>query len=348
MSVAPKNVVLAPPLPAWGGLASGLALCAVIMVVAEALGERLPIVGAPLFAIALGIVAANTVLPPAQLKRLRIGDIGKMALKAGIVLLGASLDLGDILRTGLASVPLLAATMCAGFVTALGVGKLLGVDLRMRCLIGIGTTICGGSAIAALSPVIRAKPEEIAYSISVIFIFNIIAVFIFPLIGHFLGLGDQGFGLWTGTAVNDTSAVVAAGFSFSHAAGTYATIVKLTRTTLIIPTVLGFGLLMPFIDRNAAPGGTSLGARIWNAVPMFILLFVVASLAQTLGLLGSAAPEAQLAGRWVMVLALAAVGLQGNWRAFAGSGTSPLLLGFATWVAVALTSLAVQQMTGTL
>ncbi len=248
---------------------------------------------------------------------------GNVTLAPSRLSLGASLNLGDILRTGLESLPVLLATLAAGFVVAFGIGRLLGVEWRMRCLIGIGTTICGASAIAALSPVVRAKAEEIAYAISVIFFFNMIAVFAFPAIGHLLHLGDQGFGLWTGTAVNDTSAVVAAGFSYSHAAGAYATIVKLTRTTLIIPLVLGFGLLMPLLDRQATATDASLIRRVWNAVPLFIIFFVVASLAQTIGLFGDAAPHIELAGRWVMVVALAAVGLQGYWRAFVGAGRGP-------------------------
>ena len=143
----------------------------------------------------------------------------------------------------------------------------------MRCLIGMGTTICGGSAIAALAPVIRAKAEEIAYAITVIFFFNMVAVFTFPVIGHLLRLSDGGFGLWDGTAVNDTSAVVAAGFAYSQAAGITATIVKLTRTTLIIPLVIGFGLAMPWLDRSAVRGeyvagaaGLSCGPRVHPAV----------------------------------------------------------------------------------
>ena len=110
-------------------------------------------------------------------------------------------------------------------------GRRMHVHWRMQYLIGIGTVICGGSAIAAVAPILRARAEEIAYSISVIFFFNMIAVFIFPALGHMMSLTDQGFGLWAGTAVNDTSAVVAAGFAYSQVAGTFGTIVKLTRTT---------------------------------------------------------------------------------------------------------------------
>ena len=217
---------------------------------AELGGSFAPLIGAPLFAIAIGVLIANALPVIAQQKSLGISDTSKLCLKGGIILLGGSLDLGDIARTGLGSLPLLAVTMTSGLLCSLWLGKALGIDWRMRCLIGIGTTICGGSAIAALAPVIRAKAEEIAYSITVVFFFNMVAVFTFPALGHLLGLSDNGFGIWAGTAVNDTSAVVAAGFAFSQAAGTIATIVKLTRTTLIIPLVLGFGLALPFLVKQ--------------------------------------------------------------------------------------------------
>jgi uncharacterized integral membrane protein (TIGR00698 family) len=329
-------------------MAIGLAFSAAIAAVAIAAGNFVPIVGAPVFAIAFGVVIANTLRGPLHIGTLRVGDVSKLCLKGGIILLGASLDLGVILHTGLVSLPVLVITIGIGLACALLLGRSIDVHWRMRCLIGIGTTICGASAIAALAPVVRAKAEEIAYSISVIFFFNMLAVFTFPAIGHLLSLSDPGFGLWAGTAVNDTSAVVAAGFAYSHDAGTIATIVKLTRTTLIIPLVIGFGLLMPWFEDRSAGDSDSLLQRVYQAVPVFIILFVLASLLNTLGLLGHLAPTVQLVGRWVMVVALAAVGLQGHWRAFAGAGTRPLLLGFSTWIAVALASLAIQMWTHSL
>jgi uncharacterized integral membrane protein (TIGR00698 family) len=276
---------------------------------------------------------------------LRIGEISKLCLKAGIILLGASLDLGVILRTGTESLPILLLTIVGGLACALLLGYTLSVHWRMRCLIGIGTTICGASAIAALAPVVRAKADEIAYSISVIFFFNMLAVFIFPSVGHLMSLSDAGFGLWSGTAVNDTSAVVAAGFAYSHAAGTVATIVKLTRTTLIVPLVVGFGLLMPWFEARPAGDSVSLAHRVYQAIPIFIILFILASLLNTLGLFGHLGPYAQLGGRWVLVIALAAVGLQGHWRAFAGAGIRPLLLGLVTWAVVAIAGLSIQAWT---
>jgi len=326
----------------------GVLLCVAIAVAAVACGDAAPLVGAPLFAIAIGVLIANALPALTQQKSLRISDTSKLCLKGGIILLGGSLNLGDIVHTGLGSLPLLGVTMAAGLICALVLGKAMGIDWRMRCLIGIGTTICGGSAIAALSPVIRAKAEEIAYAITVVFFFNMVAVFTFPALGHLLGLSDNGFGVWAGTAVNDTSAVVAAGFAFSQAAGTTATIVKLTRTTLIIPLVLAFGLALPLLGWDEGAKSQSLAKRVYAAVPSFIILFVLAAAANTAGLIGSHAGQVQLAGRLVMVVALAAVGLQGNWRAFVGAGSQPLVLGLATWAVVALSSLAVQSWTGTL
>lgn len=331
-----------PATPPWVKLAGGLGLCAVIAIAAMFAGRAVPLIGAPLFAIAIGVVLTNTVRGPLNIGNLRVGDVSKLCLKGGIILLGASLDLNDIFITGWDSLPLLFITIAAGLICALGLGKAMGIDWRMRCLIGMGTTICGASAIAALSPVIRAKAEEIAYAVTVVFFFNMLAVFTFPALGHLMGLTDTGFGIWAGTAINDTSAVVAAGFSYSHDAGTTATIVKLTRTTLIIPLVIGFGLALPLFERQENAGGASLAKRVYDALPMFILLFLLASTLKTLGLIGSAADEVQLIGRFVLVVALAAVGLQGHWRAFVGAGTRPLVLGLATWVAVAVSSLAVQ------
>jgi uncharacterized integral membrane protein (TIGR00698 family) len=337
-----------PPLATQLRLAGGVMLCLAIATLAYGAARFAPLVGAPLFAIGIGVVLTNTAGEKLWLSTWRLGDVSRLCLKGGIILLGASLNIGDIARTGLDSLPLLFVTIVVGLGCALGLGRLMGVEWRMRCLIGMGTTICGGSAIAALAPVIRAKAEEIAYAITVIFFFNMVAVFTFPVIGHLLRLSDGGFGLWDGTAVNDTSAVVAAGFAYSKAAGITATIVKLTRTTLIIPLVLGFGLAMPWLDRSSVRSEASLARRVYHAVPGFILLFVAAAALNSLGLLGHYAPDVQLLGRWVMVIALAAVGLQAHWRAFAGAGTKPLLLGFATWIAVAVASLAIQTWSHTL
>lgn len=334
--------------PPWVRLGMGFAFCALIAAGAWYLGRMVPLVGAPIFAIVIGVILTNTLRDSLQVPALRIGDVSKLSLRGGIIVLGGSLDLNEIVGTGMSSLPLLFITIAAGLVCALWLGRAMGLDWRMRCLIGMGTTICGASAIAALAPVIKAKGEEIAYAVTVVFFFNMVAVFTFPALGHMIGLTDNGFGIWAGTAINDTSAVVAAGFSYSQDAGTTATIVKLTRTTLIIPLVIGFGLALPFFERQEGNGNVSLAKRVYDAFPMFILLFLVASLLNTMGLFGPFAETIQMAGRAVLVMAMAAVGLQGHWRAFVGAGTAPLVLGLVTWIVIAVASLAVQGWSGQL
>ncbi len=326
--------------------AHGLGLCIAIAACAQVVGTLVPVVGPPLFAIFFGVAITN--LYGAYRGELRIGGITKIALQCGIVLVGGALNLRDVLRTGVGSILLLAFTIFAGFAAAFWGGARVSVSWRLRCLIGIGTTICGASAIAALAPVIRAKADEIAYSISVVFLLNMVAVVLFPVVGHALAWSDHGFGQWAGTAINDTSAVVAAGFAYSHEAGTYATVVKLTRTTLILPLVVAFGFITDKID--PAPGGSALPllARIKHSVPWFIGLFLAASLLNTMGIVGRFAPEIQLAGRLVLLLALAGVGLQSHWGSFARTGPRPILLGVLTWAAVALSSLAIQTWIGQL
>jgi uncharacterized integral membrane protein (TIGR00698 family) len=160
------------------------------------------------------------------------------------------MSLTRVWEVGAGSLWVLLFTLASALLTAFNVGKVLGVSGKMTSLIGMGTAICGGPAIAAISSIIEADEIEIAYSISTVFLFNVIAVLIFPPIGHLLGFSDQAFGLWAGTAINDTSSVVAAGYAYSNSAGAYATIVKLTRTTMIIPISLIFALVVMFQKRK--------------------------------------------------------------------------------------------------
>jgi len=327
-------------------LAGGIGVSAAVAVAALLLGQAVPLIGGPIFAIIIGLVIANVPATAQAIAPLQIKTISSQSLRVGIVLLGATLSLQDVATTGFVSLAVLAVTMSAGLLFAAYVGKAMGIDWRMRCLIGVGTTICGASAIAAVSPVIRAKSEEIAYAIPVIFLFNMLAVIIFPVFGHGIGLSDYGFGMWAGTAVNDTSAVVAAGFGFSQEAGEYATIVKLTRTTLIIPITLALGLMMPWLDPDHPASSGDLMSRVKNAIPVFIGLFVLASLINTLGLIGPLAPYVRWVARFVFLLALAGVGMQCGKKAFIGAGVRPLVLGCGTWAVVAVSSLIVQAWTG--
>lgn len=319
----------------------GVALCLLIAVLASFLGDQFPIIGGPVFSIVLGIVIGNLVCLPAVTKP-GITFSSKKVLQTAIVALGGSLSLGQVWQTGVESLSVMLTTLAVSLVGAWLLGKSLGVSGRLTTLVGVGTGICGGSAIAAVAPIIKADDDEIAFSLSTVFMFNVIAVVVFPLLGHMMGLDQHSFGLWAGTAVNDTSSVVAAGYSYGQLAGQYATIVKLARTTMIIPITLALALL-----EGKRSGKTNYD--LVRVFPWFIVLFALASLLNTVGWLGVVLPSLLgKAGKFLIVVALAGVGLGGSVRKMISIGPKPIFLGLVVWVLVAVTSLVMQMLTGQL
>ncbi|MDQ6926471.1 MAG: putative sulfate exporter family transporter, partial [Candidatus Eremiobacteraeota bacterium] len=233
-------------------------------------------------------------------------------------------------------------TIAVSLILAPLLGRLLRVGGVLRLLIGVGTAICGASAIAAVSSVIEPEEEEIALAIATVFFYNVVAVLVFPPIGHALQLSQDAFGLWAGTAINDTSSVVAAGFTYGREAGDHATIVKLARATLILPIVAAIAL---WRARTKHAEGKRVPWR--RIVPWFILWFLLAALVNSTGII----PAAWHAGIgtvaiFLISVALAAIGLQTELARLLRAGARPLALGFLLWIAVALSSLAIQRATG--
>jgi uncharacterized integral membrane protein (TIGR00698 family) len=325
--------------PAWP---LGVLLTVVLAIPAWLLGKLVPVVGAPIFAILIGMLLSFVKRPLYLDQGIRFS--GKKILQYSIVFLGFSLDLGVVVRVGTQSLAVMLFTLAAAFTTAYLVGKALALDANAKILIGVGTAICGGSAIAATAPIIEADDKEVAFAISTIFLFNIIAVFIFPALGHLMKMSDDQFGLWAGTAINDTSSVVAAAFSYSDQAGRYATIVKLTRTLMIIPITL---VLAFSRKRGAGKHGGTVGAaggfHFARIFPWFVLGFLATSLVRTVGLLPSGSYSIlNDIGKFGICVAMVAIGLNTKPREFIQNGARPILLGLACWAAVALVSLAVQ------
>jgi uncharacterized integral membrane protein (TIGR00698 family) len=318
------------------GIFPGLVLCIAIAIVAYALGHALPVVGGPVFGIIFGMMIA---LPRTPDERFQPGIkfASKQLLQLSIILLGANLQLGEVVGGGLHALPVMLGTAVITLTGAYIFGKMLGIDRDLRRLLGVGTTICGGSAIAALSSVIDVSETEVAYAISTVFLFNIAAVLTFPWIGHLIDLSQHAFGLWAGTAINDTSSVVAAGYVYGHAAGNEAVIVKLTRTTLIIPLVLFYAGKRIWRARASGQGVD------WNKiVPWFIGWFILAAVINTFGLIpGPIHPAITEFALFLIVVALAGVGLSANAQAIRSAGVRPLALGFLLWALIALSSLAI-------
>lgn len=313
----------------------GIGLTAVIAVPAWMLGKAFPIVGSPVLGILFGMILAFWKRPAAFDEGVRYTS--KKLLQYSIILLGFEMNLFSVFKTGGQTLLLMAFTLTAAFLTAFFVGRALGLDSNTKTLIGVGSAICGGSAIAAAAPVIRADDEDVAHSISTIFLFNVAAAFLFPFLGHVFGMSDHTFGLWAGTAVNDTSSVVAAGYTFSRAAGNLAVIVKLTRTLMIVPVTLALAV---WTSRKTSKKGDY---QIMKIFPWFVLGFLAASVMNTFVPLpvGAYAFLAQT-GRFVIVMAMAAIGLNTNLVKLVRSGVRPILLGLACWAALSVTSLGVQ------
>jgi uncharacterized integral membrane protein (TIGR00698 family) len=300
----------------------GFLLALVVAIAATLLGRAAPIVGAPVFAIVLGALIATVRSPSASL-RPGIAFASKQLLQWSIVLLGAHLSLVEIMRGGARSLPVMLGTLVIVLALAYVVGRALGLDTNIRRLVGIGTAICGGS--------------EIAYSLGVVFLFNVVAVLIFPALGHLMQLSQQAFGLWAGTAINDTSSVVAASFAYGRDAGNDAVIVKLTRTTLIIPIVLFYGWRKIQQARQCAT------AINWRAIiPWFILWFLFAASLNSFGLIPAVlqTPLQELA-LFSITVALAGVGLGTDIQRIRAAGVRPLVLGAILWAAIAVSSLLI-------
>lgn len=320
----------------------GLAFTLVFAVPAYFLGQYFPIIGGPVFGILLGMVFAS-VRRPAVLED-GIAYTGKKVLQYSIILLGFEMNLYHVLDTGAKSVSVMVCTLATAFLVAIVVGRLLRLEFKTTTLIGAGTAICGGSAIAAVAPVIEAKEKDVAFSISTIFLFNIAAVFIFPFLGHLMGMSDAGFGMWAGTAINDTSSVVASGYSYSDTAGSLATITKLTRALMIVPVCLVMAVIMARRKHDDAQGSTFSLKKVF---PYFIAWFVVASVVNTIGILPMDVSHflGQL-GKFMIIVAMTAIGLRTNLRSLVRNGIRPILLGLVCWFSVSAVSLIVQYMTG--
>ena len=228
------------------------------------------------------------------------------------------------------------------------IGKALGLNWKTSSLINAGTGICGGSAIAAIAPVIDATDMDIAYGLSATFLFDMVMVVVFPILGRKLGLSDAAFGLWAGTAVNDTSSVVATGYAFSEAAGDFATMVKLTRTLAIIPTVLVFAAISLRLKRKEAQSeGASVKVNMKSVFPWFILGFLAMSGLTSLGLIpADLAAALKSVSKFLMVAALAAIGLNTDFKALCKSGAKPMLHGFIISLLVVLVAIGVEYMLG--
>lgn len=330
----------------------GVLFCLIIAIPATLLGKRLEVVGGPVFAILIGMVLALA-LPKDRREPLAAGVTytSKKILQYAVILLGFGMNLSQILSKGAQSLPIIVATISTSLVIAFVLCRVMKVPSKIATLVGVGSSICGGSAIAATAPVIDADDREIAQAISVIFLFNVVAALVFPTLGGMLGLTNEGFGLFAGTAINDTSSVTAAASAWDsmHPGANVlesATVVKLTRTLAIIPITLALACWQMRLARKAG-GDAKNTFSFKRAFPMFVLLFVLASVITTVFQLpvSITAPIKELS-KFFIVMAMAAIGFNTDIVELVKKGGKPIALGFCCWIGIACMSLGMQHVLG--
>ena len=319
-------------------VAPGLAVALAVALLARLTGKLLPpAISEVAIGLLLGLAVAHLwSLPTRASAGLRLAS--QQILRLGIVLLGARLLLGDIAAVGLGVLGLVVVCMTVALAFALLVGRALGLPPRLALLIGVGTAVCGNSAIVATAPVVRAEEREVGFAVATITLFGTLAVFVYPFIGHAFEFSDRVFGIWAGIAVNDTSQVVATGAAYSLGARDMATVVKLIRNTLMGPLIL---LIAWWWGPHAAgrDGAATRGVR--RAFPLFLLGFLALALARTAGLVtASAAASIDQVARLCIVVALAGVGLSTRLTQLRAVGATPFCLGLGTSLVLAALSLA--------
>ena len=334
----------------------GIIICLVIAVPSWLLGKAFPVIGGPVIAIIAGMIITLFWKDKGSAQS-GIKWTSKIVLQAAVVLLGFGMNLGVIFQTGKQSLPIIVCTITASLVVAWILKKALNVPSNTSVLVGVGSSICGGSAIAATAPIIDADDNEVAQSIAVIFFFNVLAAIFFPMLGSAIGFdtmhGDA-FGIFSGTAINDTSSVTAAAstwdsmWNLGSETLNKAVTVKLTRTLAIIPITLVLSLIRT--KKSSREGKKSTKFSLKRAFPMFILYFVIAAIITTIcvnmGVDANVFSPVKELSKFMIIAAMAAIGLNSNVIQLIKTGRKPILLGACCWCAITVVSLTMQHITG--
>ena len=332
----------------------GIILSVGVALLACWLESLLPIhlIGSAVIAMFIGMVL-NHFLRNTKVFASGLKFTSKKILKFAIILLGLSLNITTILNVGKMSLTVMIFTLLTCFGGGYFIGKALGLNWKLSNLISAGTGICGGSAIAAIAPTIDADDNDVAYAMSATFLFDMAMIVLFPIMGQAMGMTDQAFGIWAGTAVNDTSSVVATGYAFSEGAGDFATMVKLTRTLAIIPTVITFAFVQLRLKRKEALANSKNGSElkanfsITKIFPWFILGFLAMSIvASVFPIPAAVVSGTKSASKFLMVCALAAIGLNTSFSSMKKAGIRPMIHGFIISALVVVVALLVEMAMG--
>lgn len=330
----------------------GIAICLAVAIPSWFLGLLFPVIGGAVIAILAGMVIGVIMKNKSPFES-GIKFTSKKVLQWAVILLGFGMNLNVILETGKQSLPIIISTISTSLIIAFILHKAMRIPGKISTLVGVGSSICGGSAIAATAPVIDADDDEIAQAISVIFFFNVLAALIFPAFGHLIGFSTtsgEAFGIFAGTAVNDTSSVTSAAstwdsmWNLGSSTLDTAVTVKLTRTLAIIPITL----VLAFYRATKAKrsGANAEKISIKQVFPFFILFFILASVITTIavsfGIDAAVFNPVKTLSKFFIVMAMAAIGLNTNIVKLVKTGGKPLIMGLCCWIGITAVSLGVQ------
>lgn len=330
----------------------GILICLTIAIPSWFLGKIFPVIGGAVIAIIAGMIITMIWNNKGKAKD-GINWTSKVIIQTAVVLLGFGMNLGVIFQTGKQSLPIIICTITISLIIAWILHKILKVPANTSILVGVGSSICGGSAIAATAPVIDADDDEIAQSIAVIFFFNVLAAIFFPILGKAIGFdtmhGDA-FGIFAGTAINDTSSVTAAAstwdsmWKLGSETLNKAVTVKLTRTLAIIPITLGLSLIRAGQSTKHRNQTTKFSLK--SAFPTFILYFVIAAIITTvclhMGVSERVFQPFKEISKFMIIMAMAAIGLNSNVIQLIKTGGKPIAVGASCWCGITIVSLIMQ------
>jgi uncharacterized integral membrane protein (TIGR00698 family) len=297
-----------------------------------AVGGKNP-VEATVIAIVIGILIRNIgLVPKVCLPGIKAFE---KILILGIVLIGASLDFRNIGSQGFNMLAIILITMAISFFVIYFLATLFKLPKPLAILLSVGTTICGGTAIAVTAPLVKAKEEETSYAIGTIALWGLVAIIFYPKIAQLLGVTDVNFGVFAGTAIHSTPQVVGAGFIFSDIAGKTATAVKLVRNCFMVPVAF---LIAVWFTKSASSSRNKEGTQInvAKAFPWFLFGYFIMAGLNTQGYFSPAGVDAfNTTGRFLILLGLAGIGLNTVFASFKKVGIKPLIIGLIGAVFVA-------------
>lgn len=320
---------------------SGIILLLLIAIFANSLGKDYVLLGGAAISLIVGILVRNFLNMPSYFQQGIDFTVSRL-LKLAIILLGFGLTFEKVLENASTSLTVILLSVVLGLSLTFVIAKVFRITGRIPILLAMGTAICGATAIMAISPIIKARDEETTYAINTIFIFNLLAVFVYPAIGYLFHMSDSNFGTWVGVAIHDTSSVVAAGYALNQETGDIAIVVKLTRTLMLIPLAILLSIYVSTKEKHEKPLTESKKTSIAAIFPYFILFFAIVVLANTIFPLPQTGVSfLNATAKFLILMVMAGIGLKTDFRKVRSIGLKPVLVGLITSVIMGTLCIAI-------